>query len=139
MDEERQDEMRQAYRHPITVQRDCALGLISFKHLEWTDRTAHLVDISRGGVGIESEERIEPGFVWFKERVGGHKSGVLMWSRRQGDKYRGGIRFVPLSRGEEQHLQEQILCSRPHAPVRNPETIIATIIESLKKEGSGNH
>lgn len=118
------------------MQRNCSLGVITFKRLEWTDHVACLVDISRSGVGIETDGRIEPGFVWFRDRVGGHKSGVLMWSKLQGQKYRAGVKFVSLSRDEEQYLQEQVAQFRPHRPLRDPETLIATIIESLKKRGN---
>ncbi len=130
------DRNRQEHRQPIFVHRDCCLGIITFKHLEWTDHVAQLVDISRNGVGIESGNWIEPGFVWFRDRVGGFKGGVLMWSKRQGTRYRAGIRFVPLSRDEEQYVQEQVSCSRPHSPLRDPEAIITTLIESIKKEGN---
>ena len=123
-------------RHAISTQRVCRLGIISFKKLHWTDVRARIVDLSVTGVGIDSDEQLEPGFVWFIDRVGGHRGGVLMWSRRQENKYRAGIRFVSLSRDEEQYLQEQVALSQPHEPVRDPETIINTIIHSLKKESS---
>ncbi len=121
-------------RHAISSQRICHLGIISFQRLLWTDVQARIVDLSVTGVGIDSDEQLEPGFVWFKERVGGHRGGVLMWSRREDGRFRAGIRFVPLSRDEEQYVQEQVSRSRPHKPVHDPETIINTIIHSLKKE-----
>lgn len=127
---------RNANRQPITVHRDCVLGLISFKELEWKDHLAHVVDISRNGVGIESHGRIEPGFVWFRERLGGHRSGVLVWSKQQGGRYRGGIKFAPLSPEQENFLRERISDSPPHRPVRDPGTIVSTILESLKKESN---
>lgn len=126
-------------RHAISTQRVCCLGIISFRHLMWTDVRAQVVNLSVTGVGIESDMRLDPGFVWFKDRVGGHRGGVLMWSRQQDGRYRAGIRFVPLSRNEEQYVQEQVARSRPHMPVRDPEAIINTIIHSLKKEGLAGH
>ena len=131
------EEQRHARRHALTVDRDCTLGLIDFRHLEWSGHSAHLVDISTTGVGISSRDRIEPGIVWFKDRVGGHRSGLLMWVRRQGEEYRGGIKFVPLSRDEELYLQDQISWTRPHTPVRDAVTIIESVMESMKKEGRG--
>ncbi len=127
------EDHRNASRQPITIHRDCVLGLISFKHLEWEDHLAHVVDISRSGVGIESHGRMEPGFVWFRDRLAGHRSGVLLWSRRQDGKYRGGIKFVFLSSEQENYLREQISDTPPHRPVRDPKAIVDTIIESLKK------
>jgi hypothetical protein len=121
---------RAADHHPP----DCVLGLISFKHLEWKDHLAHVVDISRNGVGIESRGEMEPGFVWFRDRLGGHWSGVLLWSRMQDGKCRGGIKFVPLSAEQVKYLREQLPDFPPHRPVRNPSVIVNTIIESLKKE-----
>ena len=123
-------------RHAIAMQRVCSLGIITFRQLEWMEACANVVDLSVTGVGIESEARLEPGFVWFKDRVGGHRGGVLMWSRQDGHggRYRSGIKFVNLSRDEEQYVQAQVAWSRPHTPVRDPEAIIDTIIHSLKKE-----
>jgi hypothetical protein len=129
------DSAKRMQRHAISTQRVCDLGIISFRRLLWTDVRARVVNLSMTGIGIESDARLEPGFVWFKDRVGGHRGGVLMWSREQDGRYRAGIRFVPLSRDEEQYVQKQVAWSRPHAPVHDPEMIINTIIHSLKKEG----
>lgn len=121
-------------RHAISTQRFCQLGIISFRQLVWIDVRARILNLSVTGVGIDSDERLEPGFVWFKDRVGGHHGGVLMWSKVRDGKYRAGIRFVPLSRDEEQYIQEHIAWSLPNKPVRDPETIVNTIIHSLKNE-----
>lgn len=123
-------------RHAINTPRLCRMGIISFKQLHWMDIKARILDLSVTGVGIASDEQLEPGFVWFIDRVGGHRGGVLMWSRKQENRYRAGIRFVALSRNEEQYVQEQVALSRPHTPVHDPETIINTIVHSLKKESS---
>jgi hypothetical protein len=128
------NELRQSIRYPLAVQRECSLCLITFKNLSWTDHTAQLKDISRDGIGIESELAIERGFVWFRDRVGGHRGGVLMWSRQHAPNFRAGIQFVPLSRSEEQYVQEEVAMLRGHAPLRNPEAIIATIMESLNRK-----
>lgn len=134
MSKEKEDNSRRASRHPVVLQRVCFLGIMPFKSLEWSDHVASIVDISRNGVGIESDEQLEPGFVWFKERVGGYKSGVLMWCKRRGKSFRGGIKFVPLSLDDEQYLQHQAACPGPHTARRDPKTIIATIIDSLTKD-----
>lgn len=128
-------EQRRANRHLISVQRSCTLGLIDFKHLAWSDHAAQIVDMSVSGVGIQSRERIEPGIVWFKDRVGGHRGGLLMWARPDGMYYRGGIRFVPLSPSEEQYLHDQIAWSGLHEPARDIATIVESIMESVKKGG----
>jgi len=124
-------------RYPITVKRDCNLGVITFNELEWSDHVAQIVDISVIGLGIVSQQRLEPGLVWFKSHVGGFKSGVLMWSKQEGSAFRAGIRFVPLSREEETYLQEQVQKSRPSQPLRDPHQIISSMLDSIQKERSG--
>ncbi len=130
MDEKR----RRSIRYPLDVQRECSLCLITFKDLAWADHKAQLRDISRDGIGIESERMIERGFVWFRDRVGGFRGGVLMWSRQEGPNFRAGIQFVPLSRSQEQYVQQEVSMVRDRAPLRNPEAIIATILESLSRK-----
>jgi len=125
---------RDVQRQPITVKRDCILGIITFKQFEWKDHVAHIVDFSSKGVGIESNAHLEQGFVWFKDRVGGHKSGILVWSKQFGAKYRAGIKFLPLSRNSEQSVQERLSRSKPHTPIRDPEKIIATLMESIERK-----
>ncbi|HAM51118.1 MAG TPA: hypothetical protein DCP92_10675 [Nitrospiraceae bacterium] len=127
--------IREAQREPVIGNRDCSLGIITLKHFEWKAHNAQLVDLSTKGVGIESKGLLEPGFVWFKDRVGGHKGGVLVWSKQLGTKYRAGIRFLNLSHDEEEYVEERIDRFKPHIPLREPEKIISTLIESEKKEG----
>ncbi len=126
-------EMRNSQRHLIEVERHCAMGVITFKNFEWKDHVVQLVDLSRNGIGIESRKSVEHGFVWFKDRVGGHKGGVLVWSGRYGEKYRAGIRFLLLTPGDERFIQKECATPLPHQPLRNPEVIIATLMESLEK------
>jgi hypothetical protein len=124
-------ELRQAGRYPLAVQRGCAMCVITFKDMAWQDHLAYLKDISTNGVGIESEKRIDSGFVWFRDRVGGHRSGVMMWSRQVGYNFRAGIQLVPLTREAEQFVQDQVKLLRAHHPLRHPEAIMATIMECL--------
>src|SRR5574341_1118321 len=111
------NKLRGVRRYPVTAHRDCPMGVITFRQLEWNDHHAQLTDISVVGIGIESNQQIEPGLVWFKERIGGYRSGVLMWSKQTGARFRAGIKFVPLSREEEAYLQEQAQQSVPCKPV----------------------
>jgi hypothetical protein len=123
---------RQSRRYQVeNKQRTCSFCVITFKDLAWTDHTALLMDISRHGAGIESDVRIDPGFVWFRDRLGGFKGGVLMWSRQSDKRFRAGIRFVPLTRSEEQFINEQIALVRTHQPLQDPVAVITTIMESL--------
>ncbi len=127
-------ELRQSIRYPLTVQRQCSLSLIIFKDLSWADHTANLKDIGRDGVGIESQQRIDQGFVWFHDRVGGFRGGVLVWSMQQGSNFRAGIQFVPLSLSQENDIEDEVSLMREHAPLRNPEALIATIRDSLAQK-----
>ena len=97
-------EHRQAGRQPAN-QRRCFLGLLSPTHLERSDRVVRIVDISSRGVGVESDEQMEPGLVWFHTSVGDHRVGILLWSRKQDDWYRAGIRFLSLTDEVEQLLR----------------------------------
>jgi hypothetical protein len=107
--------------------------VITFKDLSWKDQFAFLKDISTNGVGVESEQRMDPGFVWFRERVGGHRGGVLMWGKQVGYNYRAGIEFVPLSREAEQFVHSQVGLLRAHQSLNKPEAIMTTILESLNR------
>ena len=126
-------EMRNIQRQPIMVKRECPLGIIAFKQLTWTDHIARIVDINKLGVGIEVSSCVEPGFVWFKDRVWGHRGGLLLWSKQVGTAYRAGIKFLSLSPEEEQSLQRHIVQSGIHRPLADPESVVASLIESLKK------
>jgi len=125
------NEMRQASRYPLAIQRDCSLCIITFKDLAWSDHVAYLKDFSANGVGVESEKRIDPGFVWFRDRVGGHRGGVMMWSEQAGYNFRAGIQFLSLSREAEQFVEDQVGLLRAHQPLQQPEAIMSTIMESL--------
>jgi len=115
------------------LQRDCALGVITFKRLDWEDYRARIIDISVLGICIETKQQVEPGLVWFKERIGGHRSGVLKWTRAHGDGFRSGIEFVLLPRPTEQYLQEQLEKPQRHGPLKDPDRIVASLIETVKQ------
>ncbi|HEY6012182.1 MAG TPA: hypothetical protein VIX18_12020 [Nitrospirota bacterium] len=128
------EELRETKRQPIEVHRDCCMGVIGFKELSWKDHVATIVDINKQGVGIELGTRVEPGFVWFKDRVWGHRGGLLLWSNQAGERYRAGIKFLALSAEEERTVQNQIGQPGIHQSLVNPEKIVSSLIESLKKE-----
>ena len=127
-------EMRKIQRQPVTVERDCPLGIIEFKRLTWTDHIARIIDISTQGVGIEVSSCVESGFVWFKDRVWGHRGGLLLWSKQVGAAYRAGIKFLALTLDEEESLHRHIVQSGIHRPLADPEKVVASLIESLKRQ-----
>jgi hypothetical protein len=114
------------------IRRDCSLVVIAFKQLAWTDHVARIVDINRQGVGIELGTRGEPGFVWFKDRVWGHRGGLLLWSNQVGGRYRAGIKFLPLSPDEERTVQNHVSEAGSYRPFISPDKIVSSLIESLK-------
>ena len=117
-------EHRQASRQPA-IQRKCSLGLLSLAHLEMSDHVVRIVDISSRGVGVESDEQMEPGLVWFRAGVGDHRSGILLWSRKQDDRYRAGIRFLSLTDEDERFLRYWPPCPGQLRPCIDLEEVIS--------------
>jgi hypothetical protein len=132
------DKNRHIQRQPVTVHRDCNMGVITFDHLDWTDYNASILDISMNGVGIESNSRTEPGFVWFRNPIWGQQSGVLLWSKQVGTRYRSGIRFASLPSDAEAFVKNHLESSMPHQPLKDLEKIVKIMIEHIKEDsGSG--
>ncbi len=121
-------------RYRFATPRTCSLSVISFNNLMRTDFIVRILDISIIGLGIASNEKIEPGLVWFKKRVGGHRCGVIEWVGESEGSYRAGIRFVTLPKGDESLFQEQLHSLPPHGPLHDPQKIIASIVEPYRKE-----
>ena len=137
MGEIKNDQRKRLRRHSVAVQRDCSLGVITFDNLEWTDHSARIVDLSVTGLGIESDRPLEPGIIWFKDCVYGQKCGVLVWCKQSGFGYRAGIQFVTLNQAEEEYLRKQVACSQPCKPLQDPERIVATLIDYIRKDREG--
>jgi hypothetical protein len=121
-------------RYCVTSLRTYSLDVIAFDQSMRTEHVVRIMDISVIGVGIETSERIEPGLIRFREQIGGQRYGVLVWSKLKGDRYRSGIQFVILSPEEEAYLQEQFKQSPPCQSLRDPDKIIASLLESVKNE-----
>ena len=127
---------RHSQRQPLMVKRDCAMDVLKFKELDRTDHRGHIVDISKSGVGIESNTPMEPGFVLFRNRIWGQHSGVLLWSKQVGTQYRSGIRFVPLPHDAAVGADIQSVHSGPREPLKDLEKIIKMMIEYIKEDTS---
>jgi len=82
---------------PVTV--------VEFGKLERLDLTVRGIDISDGGIGIESDIPLAPGFVWFGSPVGPHKGGMIVWGRKVDKNYRAGIQFLPIPLSPRDYLQ----------------------------------
>jgi len=121
-------------RYHVTSNRTHSLDLIAFDQPMRTEHVVRIVDVSVIGVGIESNERIEPGLICFKEQISGQKYGVLIWSKLSSGGYRAGIQFVVLSPEEEVYIQEQVKQSPPHKSLQDPDKIIASLLQSIKND-----
>jgi hypothetical protein len=110
------------------------MGILSFTHLDWTDHVVRVVDISSRGVGIESDEELEQGLTWFHNSVGDHRGGILIWSRKQGELYRAGIRLLSLSEKDERSLRYWPPCDGKLRPCSGLEDSITTWMRSLASD-----
>jgi len=115
------------------------MDVIKFKLLDRADHHGHIVDISRSGVGIESNAPMEPGLVWFRDRIWGQYGGVLLWSKQVGSQYRSGIRFASLPHDAAPGVKYQTAQSGPREPLKDLERLVAMQLESIKQDPiSGN-
>jgi hypothetical protein len=92
-------------RHIYDQGADISVTVIQFGKLERMDLTVKGVDISDGGLGIQSEVPLAPGFIWFWNTVGQHKGGMIVWSRKADFGYRAGIQFLPIPLSPHDYLQ----------------------------------
>jgi diguanylate cyclase (GGDEF)-like protein/PAS domain S-box-containing protein len=89
--------LRQHVRNLLDAPRKLSLIVIPFKKLEKLNITAQAVDVSEGGMGINTDRALDPGFVVLRNGVGTFNNGVLLWSKSLNDRtYRAGIQYVPL-------------------------------------------
>lgn len=79
--------------------------IIQFGKLERMDITVRGIDISDGGLGIESDVPLAPGFIWFWNTVRKHKGGMIVWSRKADGAFRAGIQFLPIPQSPRDYLQ----------------------------------
>jgi hypothetical protein len=119
-------------RYRVESDRTCTFDLISFDDLRVRDYTARIRDISPTGVGLLTEQLIEPGIIWFKNPVYGKKSGVLVWCKPEEPWCRAGIQFFAVPPAAEAYVQRQIVTAKPFQPLRDPEQIITHLISSVK-------
>lgn len=121
------------------MKRECALGVISFDNLEWANHHTRIVDLSATGLGIESDLPLKPGIILFKECVYGQKSGILVWCKQNGSLYRAGIQFMNLNQAEENYIRQQVEQSQPCMPLQDPERVVASLVDYIRKDWEGIH
>jgi hypothetical protein len=113
------------------MEQDCRLGVIAFENLVWTEHGVKIIDLSVTGIGIETERQIEPGIIWFKEHVCGQRCGFLVWCKKSGDRYRGGIQFVTLTRADEEYLRRQVNQVQPLESFQDPDRLLAKMMDGI--------
>jgi len=120
-------------RYQFASPRNCSLSIISFNGLARTDHVVRIMDMSVIGLGIETTEMLEPGLVWFKKQVVGHRVGIIEWTGERSGKNRAGIRFVTLSREEERIVREE-MSGKQSLPLRQDrEKALAAILKQFRK------
>jgi hypothetical protein len=92
-------------RLSFSAAQDIPVTVIQFGKLERMDITVKGVDISDGGLGIQTDIPLSPGFIWFWSTVGTHKGGMIVWSRKEDSGYRAGIQFLPIPMSPRDYLQ----------------------------------
>lgn len=121
-------------RRPISRERVCSIGVISFNNLEWSDHLVRIVDFSVTGIGIESDRPIQAGVVWFKENLYGQKCGSLVWCKKDSVRYRAGIKFIYLTRKQEEYLRLQVEQMQHFNRIQDPERIFGRLSAEIKKD-----
>ncbi len=132
MDTVKYNQRKGLKRYSVPLERNCSLGVVTFQNPRARDYFARIVNISATGIGIASEQGIEPGLIWFKESLYGKKYGVLIWCRLEGLLYRGGIQFIHLTQAEDECFQSQLSKQPGQAPF-DPEGDMGMLIASLKE------
>ncbi len=93
---------RQHERSPQGGTNEIAISIAKFGSLEKKNLSVRSVDICPVGMGIEADVPLAPGFVWFRDGVGPHRGGIVVWSRVFEDyTCRAGIKFIPVTFGQE--------------------------------------
>jgi hypothetical protein len=137
MEEKRSDHRKEIQRHSVSSERQCSLRVVSFRNFAWMDHHVKIVDQCITGIGVECDQSIEPGIIWFKECAYGQKFGHLVWQRKNGDRYRAGIEFISLNRLQEEYLRKQLEQVEQDKSIQDPEQVISGVIEyieHIKKE-----
>jgi hypothetical protein len=127
MVEKRRTKRKEATLPPSLSRNSDSIDVISFHNLVRTDYHAKIINRSITGFCIETDQPIQPGVVCFKNNAYGQSCGVLLWSKQIGSRYRCGIRFISLTRIEEEYLRYQIEQVQPSKTIRDPDKILAKL------------
>ncbi len=88
------DDMRQFERRPYSEIIACSVGVPDVHEKKTLNLKARAIDISDGGIGIETDYPLAPGHtLWFHSIE--NKTGVVRWYTKLNDSYRIGIQMIP--------------------------------------------
>jgi len=120
-------ELRQYMRLPQGKTNSIALRIAKFGTLDKSDVTARAIDVSATGIGVEVDVPLQPGFVWFRDNVGHHQCGVVVWTKACGNNTcRAGIKFIPLGPGRE--VTAQASPAHPYLPSFHMPQLVACML-----------
>jgi PilZ domain len=119
-------ELRQHMRQPQGRTNGIAMRIAKFGTLDKSDMSVRPVDISATGVCVEADVPLEPGFVWFRDNVGHHQCGVIVWTKRGNNTCRAGIKFMPLAPGRE--VTASASAAYPYLPSFHAPQLVACML-----------
>ena len=131
--------MKELRRHVLSLPQGRTNGIVmriaKFGTLDKVDLNIRAVDIGEGGVGIEADVPLEPGFVWFRDNAGGHKGGAVVWTTvLENNTCRAGISYPPWSRPGARGACKRGSSLSPVMPV--PELVACMLVdEGPTREG----
>ncbi len=121
---------REFQRQTLKKTTTLSMSIVTFDKLERVDVSARALNISMGGMGIVVDHPLEPGFVRFWDKVGKHKTGVLVWCKRMEDNaYRAGIQFIPLDAVADAHAEGEADLRAYPSSLRDPGLLTSILVD----------
>jgi extracellular factor (EF) 3-hydroxypalmitic acid methyl ester biosynthesis protein len=116
MEVHRQGDMRRFERRPYSESIVCSLDVLDVLEKKNLNLKARAVDISDGGIGIETDYPLAPGHTLWLHGIE-NKTGVVRWYAKRNDGYRIGIQMVPpkVASRQEKSTQDMAAVSEKRA------------------------
>ena len=120
-------ELRRHMRLPQGRTNGIDMRIAKFGTLDKIDLSVRAVDISAAGMGVEADVPLEPGFVWFRDSVGHHECGVVVWTREcENNTCRAGIKFIPIGPGHDAAAHAS--AAHPYPPSCHAPQLVACML-----------
>jgi extracellular factor (EF) 3-hydroxypalmitic acid methyl ester biosynthesis protein len=102
----KEGDMRRFERRPYSEAIVCSLDILDVHEKKNLNLKARAVDISDGGIGIETDYPLAPGHaLWFHGIE--NRTGVVRWYAKRNDGYRIGIQIMPPKAASRQERSSQ--------------------------------